>query len=154
MAHYQEPDWMTRHIANPLVAFSTRMGLSLRGSRVLSVRGRKSGEWRRTPVNPVDVDGVRYLVAPRGQTQWVRNIRVAGGGILHAGRQKEYVTVEEVPDDAKAPILREYLRRWKMETGKFFDVSSFDAPDDELRRIAPDHPVFRITAARGPDADG
>jgi deazaflavin-dependent oxidoreductase (nitroreductase family) len=154
MVHYQEPDWFTRHVANPLVSFATRMGLSLRGSRVLAVRGRKSGEWRRTPVNPVEVAGARYLVAPRGHTQWVRNIRAAGGGILRAGRTREAITVEEVPDEAKVPILREYLRRWKMETGTFFDVSGPDAPDDDLRRIAPDHPVFRITAARGPGTGG
>lgn len=145
MATYQRPDWLTRHIFNPTVAFITgRLGLSMRGSRVLAVRGRRSGQWRTTPVNPLTLDGRRYLVAPRGVTDWVRNIRAAGGGELRRGAKVEPIRVVEVPDEQKPPILRAYLQHWKWETGKFFAVSSPDASDEELRRIAPDHPVFRI----------
>ena len=72
---YQRPGWFSQHVFNPLVARLTRVGISLAGSRVLEVRGRKSGQWRRTPVNPLDFEGARYLVAPRGNTQWVRNLR-------------------------------------------------------------------------------
>jgi len=147
MPKYQRPDWLTQHVFNPTVAFLTgRLGLSMRGSRVLAVRGRRSGAWRTTPVNPLSLDGQRYLVAPRGLTEWVRNIRVAGGGELRQGAKVEPIRVTEVPDEQKLPILRAYLRHWKWETGKFFAVSSPDAPDDELRRIAPDHPVFRIVS--------
>ena len=78
------------------------------------------------------------------ETDWVRNLRAARGGELRLGRQHELIGVEEVPDDAKPPILREYLRRWNMETGKFFEGVTAESPEPELRRIAPHHPVFRI----------
>lgn len=125
-------------------AFVTgRLGRSLRGSRVLAGRGRRSGEWRPTPVNPLEVDNQRYLVAPRGETQWVRNLRASGAGGLRLGRTAERFRAIEVPDAAKAPILRAYLERWRAETGVFFGLSG-NPTDDELRRIAPNHPVFRI----------
>jgi deazaflavin-dependent oxidoreductase (nitroreductase family) len=146
-AHFQEPGWVTKHLFNPLVALLTRLGVSMRGSRVLRVRGRTSGEWRTTPVNPLTLEGQRYLVAPRGHTQWVRNIRVAGGGELVLGRRVEAFRVAEVPDDQKPPILRAYLELWKAESGVFFDNVRPDAPEAELQRIAPDHPVFRIQPA-------
>src|SRR3954449_2766900 len=82
---YVKPGWFTRHVFNGLVAAATRVGLSVWGSRVLEVRGRTSGEWRSTPVNLLTLDDRRYLVAPRGVTQWVRNLRVAGGGRLRLG---------------------------------------------------------------------
>jgi deazaflavin-dependent oxidoreductase (nitroreductase family) len=142
---FQEPGWFTRNVFNRLVALGTRMGISLAGSRVLEVKGRKSGEWRRTPVNLLVVDGQRYLVAPRGHTQWVRNMRVSGGGRLVLGRGTEEFTATEVGDDEKPPLLKAYLEKWKWEVGAFFGGVGPDSGDDELRRIAPDHPVFRIT---------
>lgn len=142
---FQEPGWFTRHVFNPLVAWLSRRGLSVAGSRVLEVQGRKSGEWRRTPVNPLQIDGGRYLVAPRGTTQWVRNMRVSGGGRL-VGRGVEEFSASEVPEDERPPILRAYLAKWKWEVGAFFGGVGPDSSDEELRRIAPDHPVFRIEA--------
>jgi len=144
LARYEKPDWLTRHVLNPLVTGLATLGLSVRGSRILAVRGRRSGRTRTTPVNPVPVAGARYLVAPRGDTEWVRNLRAAGRGELRLGRRHEPITVEELTDEAKPPILREYLRRWKMETGRFFDGVGADSPESALRRIAPRHPVFRI----------
>ena len=140
---FQEPGWFTAHVFNPIVAGLSRVGLSLAGSRVLEVKGRKSGEWRRTPVNPLEFEGGRYLVAPRGNTQWVRNMRVGGGGRL-VGRRTEEFRATELPDEEKPALLRAYLRKWKWEVGAFFDGVGPDAPEDELRRISPDHPVFRI----------
>jgi deazaflavin-dependent oxidoreductase (nitroreductase family) len=142
--HYQRPGWFTSHIFNPVVAGLTRAGISVWGSRVLEVRGRKSGEPRRNPVNLLTVDGQRYLVAPRGHTQWVRNLRASGEGRLLLGRRGERFTATELTDDEKPPLLRAYLKRWKMEVGVFFGGVGPDSPADELRRIAPDHPVFRI----------
>jgi deazaflavin-dependent oxidoreductase (nitroreductase family) len=142
--HYREPDWFTRNLFKRVVAGFTRLGISIAGSRVLEVPGRKSGKPRRTPVNLLAFDGNRYLVAPRGQTQWVRNLRAAGRGNLLLGRRSEPFRAIEVPDAEKEPILREYLRRWKWEVGQFFDGVGPDSPADELARIAPDHPVFRI----------
>ena len=143
MPHYDTPTRSDR-VFNGAVGWLTRRGLSVWGSRVLRVRGRRSGEWRSTPVNVLTIGPQRYLVAPRGETQWVRNIRVAGGGELVLGRRVEAFRAEEVPDADKVEILRVYLRRWKFEVGRFFDGVSADSPDDELRRIAPEHPVFRL----------
>jgi deazaflavin-dependent oxidoreductase (nitroreductase family) len=146
MATYKKPGWFTVHVVNPAVAVLTRAGLSVYGSRVLAVRGRSSGEMRTTPVNLLVIGGRRYLVAPRGHTQWVRNMRVAGEGELRLGRRVETFRAVEIPDEDKPPILRAYLRRWKVEVGAFFDGVGPDASDAEMRRIAPDHPVFRIEA--------
>jgi deazaflavin-dependent oxidoreductase (nitroreductase family) len=144
---YQEAGWFTKNVGNRIVAGLTRMGLPLAGSRVLEVRGRKSGEWRQTPVNPLTFEGDRYLVAPRGRTQWVRNLRANGEGRLRAGRRTEAFTASELPDEAKPPLLRAYLERWKWEVGQFFGGVGPDSSDEELRRIAPDHPIFRIERA-------
>lgn len=141
---YVKPSQSTR-LFNSAVAGLTRLGVSVWGSRVLAVRGRASGEWRTTPVNLLTFGGERYLVAPRGQTQWVRNLRVAGGGELRLGRKATEFTATEVPDSGKPPILRAYLRRWKLEIGVFFQGVGPDAPDDKLAEIAPDYPVFRIS---------
>jgi deazaflavin-dependent oxidoreductase (nitroreductase family) len=143
---FQEPGWFTKHVFNPLVAGLTRLGIPLAGSRVLEVKGRKSGEWRRTPVNPLDFDDDRYLVAPRGHAQWVRNMRAAGGGRLVVRRRVEEFGATEVADAEKAPILRAYLEKWKWEVGAFFGGVGPEDSDEELLRIAPDHPVFRISS--------
>src|SRR5262252_11095147 len=142
---YVQPTQGTRFF-NSAVAGLARMGISLKGSRVLAVRGRKSGEWRTTPVNPLTFEGKRYLVAPRGNTQWVRNMRVAGGGELRIGRRVERFTATEVPVEERLRLLRAYLKKWKFEVGMFFQGVGPDAPDDKLLAIAPDHPVFRITS--------
>jgi hypothetical protein len=133
---------------NIAVARLTRMGVSVWGSRVLYVKGRSTGEWRSTPVNLLTFNGERYLVAPRGITQWVRNLRAAdGNGELHLGRRVEPFHATELDDDAKPDVLRAYLKRWKMEIGVFFDGVGPDASDETLRGIAPGYPVFRIERA-------
>ncbi|MBV8559787.1 MAG: nitroreductase family deazaflavin-dependent oxidoreductase [Acidimicrobiia bacterium] len=142
--HYQRPGWFTKHVFNGVVAGMTRLGISVMGSRVLRVRGRTSGEWRSTPVNLLTFEGGRYLVAPRGETQWVKNIRKAGTGELLLGRKTEAIRVSELPDGEKPALLRAYLKRWKAEVGVFFGGVSATSPEEDLRRIAPDHPVFRI----------
>jgi deazaflavin-dependent oxidoreductase (nitroreductase family) len=118
---------------------------------VLEVRGRSSGEWRAVPVNLLVLDGVEYLVAPRGHTQWVRNLRVAGSGRLRLGSKLVPFTAVELADDEKPPVLRPYLERWKWEVGQFFGGVGSDSSDDELLAIAPDHPVFRIVSAKTPE---
>ena len=143
---YVQPGWFTRTVFNPFVAWLTRAGFSVWGSRELRVRGRTSGEWRTTPVNVLSHDGERYLVAPRGETQWVKNLRVAGDGELRVGHHTDAYRAVEVPDDDKVEILRAYLKRWKFEVGVFFDGVSATSPAPDRRRIAPDHPVFRITS--------
>ncbi len=149
MPHYRPPTSADK-IFNGTVAALTRLGVSVWGSRVLRVRGRKSGLWRSTPVNVLTLDDRRYLVAPRGETEWVRNIRVAHQGELVVGRRVEGFTADEVGDDDKVDVLRAYLRRWKFEVGRFFDGVSAGSSAEELRRIAPEHPVFRVTSAPTP----
>jgi deazaflavin-dependent oxidoreductase (nitroreductase family) len=144
-AHYRKPGWFTRNVFNRTVAGLTKMGISVWGSRVLEVRGRTSGEPRRTPVNLLTVDGTHYLVAARGETQWVRNLRVAGTGALLVGRHSQPFSALELPDEEKPDILRAYLKRWKAEVGVFFDGVDASSSDAEVAAIAPQHPVFRIT---------
>ncbi|MDX2705583.1 nitroreductase/quinone reductase family protein [Streptomyces sp. PA03-6a] len=146
--HVIKPGWFTVNVFNRAVAWLTRRGLSVWGSRVLAVRGRKSGEWRRTPVNLLVVNGERYLVAPRGHVQWTHNMRAAGGGQLLLGRKVEEFSATEVGDDVKPEVLRAYLKRWKAEVGVFFGGVGADSTDEELRAIAHKHPVFRITELR------
>jgi deazaflavin-dependent oxidoreductase (nitroreductase family) len=141
---YKRPGWFTKHVFNPVVAGLTRAGVSVLGSRVLEVRGRKSGQPRRTPVNLLEFEGARYLVAPRGHTQWVRNLRASGEGHLWLGRRSEPFTATELPAEDRPPVLRAYLRRWKTEVGVFFEGVGPDSSDEELLRVAPDHPVFRL----------
>ncbi len=146
-AHFERkrPGWFTKNVFNRLLNVLMGLGLSVWGSRVLEVRGRSSGEPRRTPVNLLTVDGTRYLVAPRGETQWVRNLRAAGEGRLLLGRRGEaFSAVELTEEDAKVPILRAYLKRWKAEVGVFFDGVGPDSTEAELRAEAAKHPVFRL----------
>jgi deazaflavin-dependent oxidoreductase (nitroreductase family) len=143
--HYQRPGWFTTNVFNRLVAALTRAGVSVYGSRVLEVQGRRSGEWRQTPVNLLRFQGDDYLVAPRGQTQWAKNLRASGSGRLRLGRRTKPFTALELSDAEKPPLLRAYLKKWKFEVGAVFDGVGPDAPDAELLRIAPDHPVFRVT---------
>ena len=144
--HYQAPGWFTSNVFNPLVAALTRAGISVWGSRILEVSGRKSGTPRRTPVNLLTLDGDRYLVAPRGHTQWVRNLRAAGEGDLLLGSRREHFRATEIADADKQEILRAYLRRWKWEVGQFFGGVGPDSPAADLDRIASDHPIFLIQA--------
>jgi deazaflavin-dependent oxidoreductase (nitroreductase family) len=142
---YLAPGWFTRRVFNPAVATATRRGLSLKGSRILEVRGRSSGATRSTVVNLLTVDGVRYLVAPRGETQWVRNLRADGGrGTLRLGRRTEPIVATELPDAEKPPVLRAYLRAWAWEVGRFFDGLTASSPDADVQAAAAGFPVFRI----------
>ena len=102
---YLEPSWLISRVANPLL-----MRFSI--VPTLRVRGHKTGHWRSAPVNVLELDGQRYLVAPRGETDWVRNLRIAGGGQLQYGRWRtEPFTATEVPDEEKPPIIEAYLQR-------------------------------------------
>jgi hypothetical protein len=120
-----------------------RLGAPMQGAELLHVRGRASGKDHSVPVNPVMVNGRRYLFAPRGETAWVKNIRVAGEASLQHGRRTEHFRIEEMPDEEKVPIIREYLRRWHWQVGSLVGVPK-DADDAALLAIATNHPVFRI----------
>jgi deazaflavin-dependent oxidoreductase (nitroreductase family) len=145
---YAEPGWFTQHIFNRIVQVLTSMGISVWGSRTLWVRGRSSGEWRTNPVNLLSYNGDHYLVAPRGATQWVRNLRAAGNGELRVGRKVQAFEATELDNGEKTEVLRAYLKRWKVEVGIFFDGVSATSTIVELDPIAPNHPVFRLTSTR------
>lgn len=145
--HYIRPGWFTRRIFNRAVAQLTRMGVSVWGSRVLEVPGRRTGEPRRVPVNLLTVDGREYLVSARGHGEWVRNVRANAGRLdLLLGRRRTSYQATEVADDAKVDVLRAYLRRWKAEVGVFFDGVDARSTDDEIRAIAAKHPAFELHA--------
>lgn len=121
------------------------MGISVLGSRVLEVKGRKTGVSRRTPVNLLKIESQEYLVSPRGEGQWVRNVRADDGRLdLLVGRRREHYSAVDVPDEHKVPILRAYLKRWKAEVGVFFDGVGPDSSDEAISAIAPRHPVFAL----------
>jgi deazaflavin-dependent oxidoreductase (nitroreductase family) len=141
---YHKPDWFTRTIFNPLVAGLHKLGLSVQGSQTLAVRGRKSGEMRTNPVNPFELDGRTYLLAPRGTTQWVRNMRAAGEGELRSGRKVRHFGATEVPDSEKLPLMRLYMDKWSWEVKGFLGIDA-KASDEEIKRILPDHPAFALT---------
>ncbi len=124
--HYQRPGWFTTNVFNRGVATLTRAGISVYGSRILEVRGRTSGVWRQTPVNLLRHEGADYLVAPRGHTQWVKNLRASGEGRLRVGRSARTFTAAELADDEKPSLLRAYLKRWKFEVGVFFGGTGTD----------------------------
>ena len=143
--HYRRPGWFTQHVFNRAVAGLTRLGLSVWGSRVLEVKGRTSGTPRRVPVNLLRHNGHEYLVSPRGESQWVRNVRAVGGELdLLLGRKRQHRVATEIADADKVEILRAYLKRWKAEVGVFFDGVSATSTDDQLSAIAPRHPVFLL----------
>lgn len=130
---------------NSLMGWLARHGLSLAGMAEMSVRGRKSGTMQRIPVNPHTYDGAQYLVSARGHSQWVRNMRVAGGGELRVGRKVRQFTAVELADDEKPAILRTYLEKWGWEVNQYFQGVTAKSSDEEIAAAAPDHPVFRIT---------
>ncbi|MEO6570607.1 MAG: nitroreductase family deazaflavin-dependent oxidoreductase [Ilumatobacteraceae bacterium] len=144
-SRYLKPGWGTRRVMNPVMAGLVRLGFSVKGARELQVRGRTSGEWRTTPVNLLVLDGHHYLVSPRGHTQWVRNVRVAGGGRLRTGRRTQEFLATEIPDADKAPVVRAYLEQWAWEVGQFFDGIDASSSDETLTAAAPGFPVFRVS---------
>jgi deazaflavin-dependent oxidoreductase (nitroreductase family) len=144
--HYQQPGRMTG-VFNRLTGALAGLGISLAGSRLLEVKGRSSGQPRRTPVNPLDHAGHHYLVSARGQTQWVRNVRADGGRLtLILGRRRTAYRTAEISGPDQIPVLRAYLRRWSWEVGAFFGGVGADSTDAELAAVAADHPVFELLA--------
>ncbi|MER5437161.1 nitroreductase family deazaflavin-dependent oxidoreductase [Streptomyces sp. NPDC002790] len=131
---------------NKAIGWLARRGLSLAGSAELSVRGRKSGQMQRIPVNPHAHDGAQYLVSARGHSQWVKNMLAAGGGELRVGRKvRTFEAVEIGDDELKREVLRTYLTRWGWQVNDYFKGVTAKSTDDELTAASPDHPVFRIT---------
>lgn len=146
---YVRPDGRGDRIGNAVVRWLTAHGISLRGSRVLTVVGRKSGLPRSTPVNLMTHGGERYLVAPRGRTEWVRNVRAAEGAAeLSLGRRVERVVLDEVPVAERTPVIRAYVDAWYWEVGRFVEGLTRESTDADILAVAPGMPVFRVLPAR------
>ena len=146
--HYLRPGWFARNVLNRIVGGLTRVGVSVWGSRVLEVPGRRSGQPQQVPVNLLTLEGAQYLVSARGHGQWVRNVRANDGGLdLLVGRRRSNHVATELSAAEKVPVLRAYLKKWKVEVGAFFDGVDADSSDAELLAAADNHPAFRLDAA-------
>ena len=133
-------------IANRTFGALVRLGLGLGHNYLLEVRGRKSGKVFSTPVNLLEYNGRRYLVASRGETQWARNVGAAGRVTLRKGaRVREYKAIE-VPVSARAPILKEFLDRFAASVQRFHAVPK-GSPAEAHAADAPRHPVFELIEA-------
>jgi deazaflavin-dependent oxidoreductase (nitroreductase family) len=135
---------------NQVMMALTNMGLAIGPMRVLTVPGRKSGKMRSTPVSSLTVDGQQYIVGGLAEADWVKNVRVAGWGLLAQGRKKQRVRLIELPVEEGAPILREFPRH--VPGGVQFFHRIYDLPKDPallpdaFAGLANQCPVFRITA--------
>jgi hypothetical protein len=130
--------------ANALIRWLAEMGISIAGTRALQVRGRKTGKVHGVVVNVLTVGGVDYLVSPRGNTQWARNVRAAGVVDVGPRWRRRRLGATEVPDTAKPELLRRYLDKWYWEVKGHIAGLTPDSSDDELRSAAPSIPVFAL----------
>lgn len=143
MTRYDEPGPVAR-AANTLIRWLAEHGVSIAGSTALRVRGRRSGKLRSVVVNLMTVDGHRYVVAPRGETEWVRNARAAGVVEIGPRRRRRTAHIAEIPDDAKPTLLKRYLDRWYWEVkGHMADLTPKSSAE-QLRAAAPHIPVFAL----------
>ena len=148
MAEYKKPGAPVR-IMNSLLGLVIKAGISPQGGQLLTVRGRKSGKNMTTPVNPMTFEGAEYLVAPRGDCHWTRNLRVAGTGQLRLGRKKRRISVtRELENIEKSPVLLAYLDRWAGVTKEHFGITWPNPTEEEVTRVCARTPMFRIEDAR------
>lgn len=144
MAEYKKPGSGTK-IGNTLISLAIKAGLSPQGGQLLTVAGRKSGKPMTTPVNPMTFNGAEYLVAPRGDTHWTRNLRARGVAELRRGRNKRTIRVsEELTDADKPPVLLAYLERWSGVTKSHFGITWPNPTPEEVARVSARTPMFRI----------
>ena len=130
-------------VFNRAFGLLVRIGLGLRHNYLLQVKGRRTGRIYSTPVNVLELDGRRWLVAGRGRTQWVRNAEAAGEVVLRKGRRAERVRVRPVADADKPPVLSAYLDRFTLTVQRYFPVKA-GAPLAEFARVAARYPVFEL----------
>lgn len=133
---------------NTMSAMMIRLGIGPAGMHLLTVRGRKSGLPRTTPVNLIEDQGRRWLVAPYGEVSWVRNVRAAGEVELRRGASTERCLAREATTEEAVPVLRSYLRQLRLVVGSYFDVTP-SSPDAAFIAEAPCHPVFLLTRPAG-----
>ena len=147
MSVYHKPSGFVK-LMNAFFGRLASIGLMPKDTVLLQVKGRRSGQTRSVAVTWVEHEGQRYLVAPRGKTEWVRNAKAAGGEVILKHRKSERVRLEEVPLEQRAPIIKSYLKRTAMVTKREFGMEP-DAPIEEFEKIAGRHPVFRVVPSGG-----
>ncbi|MBV9453174.1 MAG: nitroreductase family deazaflavin-dependent oxidoreductase [Rubrobacter sp.] len=137
-----------RRLGNLVVYLLLTLGIPPdRHMYLMSVRGRKSGKVHSTPLTLVERNQQRFLVAPYGEVDWVRNVRVAGEVTLSRGRRSETVKVAELNPTDSAPVLRDYLRQVSI-VRPYFEATP-DSPLSVFAEEAPRHPVFRVVSTSG-----
>ena len=140
---YSKPGVFARFFNN-VWGFLVKLGLGLPSSFLLEVRGRKSGRTYSIPVNLLEYGGKKYLVAPRGDTQWVRNVEVSGGAVLKKGTRREEIRLSAIPDGEKPDILKSYLDSYKLTVQRFFPMPS-GSPREAFEPFVSRYPVFEVT---------
>ncbi|MGZ6243376.1 MAG: nitroreductase/quinone reductase family protein [Candidatus Binataceae bacterium] len=143
--HFLKPS-LTERIFNRVFAVAIGFGIGLGHNYVLEVRGRKSGRIFSAPIDLLEFDGRRYLVAPRGETNWVRNARAAGQVTLCKGRRREEFAVREVGPAQRPVLLKAYLDRFALTVQRYFPLPK-ESPASEFASIAERYPVFELTSA-------
>lgn len=130
---------------NHFYGFLVGLGLGLSHSYLLQVRGRKSGKLFSTPVDLLELGGKRFLVAPRGRTQWVRNAEAAGEVTLKKGKTKQRFRLRPIPDSDKPEILKAYLDNFKREVQRYFPVPA-GSPAQAFAGLVQNYPAFELIA--------
>lgn len=130
-------------IFNRVFGFLVGLGLGFSYNYLLQVRGRKSGKIYSTPIDLLELGKKRFLVAPRGRTQWVRNAEAAGEVTLKKGASRQNFALRAIPDDEKPKILKAYLDTFKREVQQYFQVPA-GSPPETFRKVAADYPVFEL----------
>jgi deazaflavin-dependent oxidoreductase (nitroreductase family) len=133
-------------IFNRALGYLVGLGIGPGYMYLLQVRGRKSGRLYETPVNMLDMEGKRYLVAPRGRTQWVRNAEATGEITLKKGRSRQNFRLRPIADGEKPPLLKLYLERFVTQVQRYFTLKAGSAPE-AFREVAPNYPVFELLPA-------
>ena len=121
------------------------MGLGFSYNYLLQVRGRKTGKIYSTPIDLLDMNGQRFLVAPRGRTQWVRNAEASGEVTLKRGRYQQRFRLRPLSPTEKPAVLKAYLDRFHTEVQRYFPVQA-GSPPETFGDIAENYPAFELTA--------
>ena len=139
---FRQPS-VIEQIFNRAWGFLVGLGLGFSYNYLLQVRGRKTGKLYSTPIDVLEIDGRRFLVAPRGRTQWVRNAEASGEVILKKGSSRQTFGLRLLAEEEKLPILKAYLDRFKAEVQRYFPIQA-GSPPDAFQQVARDYPGFEL----------
>jgi deazaflavin-dependent oxidoreductase (nitroreductase family) len=139
---YREPTFKEK-IFNKVFGFVVGLGFGLPYNYLLQVRGRKSGRIYSMPVNLLEVDGKKFLVAPRGRTQWVRNVEATGEITLKKGSMRQILRAQVIPGEERAKYLKLYLEKFTTTVQTYFPVP-VGSDVEAFRGVAQNYPVFEL----------